>query len=103
MNTVNGSREGEENTKKNALFPSTLAHSHIHIISYLMLLHGNDGYANAPKCYGARTFPVLLFNVTKRVYTHEFDCKSHLQIISLKTATQWHDGGSISSYRSHTC
>ena len=66
MNTVNGSRQGEEN-KKNALFSSTLAHSHTHIISYLMLLHGNNGYANAPKCYGIRTLPVLLLNVTKRV------------------------------------
>jgi hypothetical protein len=35
--------------------------THIHNIQYLLLLRGNDNYANARQCYVTRTLPVLLY------------------------------------------
>jgi hypothetical protein len=29
---------------------------------YLLLFHGNSGYANTPRCYVKRTLPVLCYN-----------------------------------------
>jgi len=39
----------------------TRVRAHVHNIQYLLLLHGNNGYANVPQCYVTRALPVLLY------------------------------------------
>jgi hypothetical protein len=34
---------------------------------YIVLIHGNNGYANAPQCYGIRTLSVLFTSTTETV------------------------------------
>jgi hypothetical protein len=35
------------------------ARTHTHNMQYLLLSHGNNGYANEPQCYVIRSLPVL--------------------------------------------
>jgi len=50
----------------------THTHTHTHNMYYLLLFHGNNGYANAPQCYVLCTLPVLLNTGTVLDVSHVF-------------------------------
>ena len=71
--------------------------THTQTMYYLLIFHGNDGYANAPQCYVIRKLPVLEYSFFfslkgKKSYKHMSDyqfLKENNGPCRYETGTQW--------------